>query len=115
MSADTDHGAPADHPARQAAAPGVCTLPADPAAALDTLLSDRDKFRNLFEGAHTRLMHELIDMPGTESARNRLWRAIAGAEAADLASTEALLLLQAWVRNLGGVVDVAARSGAGHE
>ena len=86
---------------------GVCTLPADPAAALDTLLTDRDKFRNLIEGVHSRLMHELQCLPGTDSARNLLWRAIAGAEAADLAANDALRLLQAWVRKLGGVVDVA--------
>lgn len=85
----------------------VYTLPADPAAALDEVLNDRDTYREYWERNLACLMDELLQVPGTEPARKLLCRAMAGAEVADLATADALRLLQAWVLKLGGVVDVA--------
>lgn len=86
----------------------VFTLPADPAAALNVLLTERDQICELSEQLYGRLVHELQQQPGAAEALDLARRSQACAEAADLATSEALRLLQAWVRSLGGVVDKPA-------
>ena len=85
----------------------VYTLPDDPAAALDAILNDRDKFSEYWQDKETRLTHELQTLPGAEQARQLRLQMSDAIEAADLATADALRLLQAWVRKLGGVVDVS--------
>lgn len=104
------HAIPTNQLPADAAAPHCAdayTLPADPAAALDAILNHRDKCSNYWQAKEVHLVHELLTLAGAEQARQWLGQMGGGVDAADLATADALRLLQAWVRKLGGVVDVA--------
>ena len=106
---ETDHSNPLANPGRvdrmsimqPATIAGVYTLPADPAAALDAILNDRDRFSYYWQDKEARLTHELLMLPGAEKARQLRWQMSGGIEAEDVETADALRLLQAWVRKLG--------------